>query len=424
MRIGIVGSGIAGLCAAYWLNKKGVQVTLFEKLPLLGMDAHRTQISANENGSLEWADVPSRMFNDLQWPNLLSLYKELGISVRPVRPTQSFSERHRPSFLKLSVAHRPWQFLKLAVTAKSRRILSEAKRLQTIGTEAIRSEGLGHVSFEAFLSDHQFSSEFVNEFLLPTLSSTVLTCSYSALRAYPAVLVLSTLKNLADSPSLLRTQNGTQDVVARLTSELSDIRLSTRVTACERIGGDVRVESEGVSEQFDHVVFATQANHVPSLLVDMTEQESTALRSVRYETVSVVVHSDPQLMPPDRRSWSTFNMIHASDRESAMCSVWLNEFHDEWNLEQAYFQTINPVATPREETIVSRAKLQRPVVDSLSQQNWERIAELNAQPDRRVWFTGSYAHPGVPLLETGVQASRLVVENLLRRDANVRRSHG
>ena len=56
--IAVVGSGLAGLTAAYLLSKKH-KVTLFERHPSLGMDAH--SIDINHEGKIARADVPLRV---------------------------------------------------------------------------------------------------------------------------------------------------------------------------------------------------------------------------------------------------------------------------------------------------------------------------------------------------------------------------
>ena len=82
LKVGIVGSGVAGLTAAYRLNKAGHQVTLFERQASLGMAAHELRDDARQIRG----DVPSRMFNDCLWPNLFQLYSELGVEVEEVNP--------------------------------------------------------------------------------------------------------------------------------------------------------------------------------------------------------------------------------------------------------------------------------------------------------------------------------------------------
>jgi len=84
-RVAVVGSGIAGLTAAYLLSRKH-HVTLFEREELLGMDAH----SRDAYGAR--MDIPLRVFSESYYPNLCRLYQLLGIRYHPA--DYSFSCAH------------------------------------------------------------------------------------------------------------------------------------------------------------------------------------------------------------------------------------------------------------------------------------------------------------------------------------------
>lgn len=404
MKIGVVGSGIAGLSTAYLLEKSGHEVVLFEKQTSLGMDSHSLSIE-NDSGVVR-ADVPSRMFNALQWPRLVELYHELGVEFQPVRPTQSFGYLDGETYLKLDVANRPWLAAQSLVNPRIRKTVQESRRLQTQGEKDLAQKLTDKITFEQYLNQHEFDHRFIFEFLYPTLSSTVLTCSYEALDNYPAVLILRVLKNLADSPTLLRTRKGTIDVVNRMTNLIGEVRLDSMVTEVKTHTDFVNVTHAGHTERFDHLVFATQANHARQLLPN--SEISETLSKFVYEEVEVVVHTDRKLMPANPDAWSTFNMILSKSDRSAMCSVWLNEFHDQWTHSEPIFQTINPICEPSANSVLSRVTLQRPIVNSSSFELWRQIMEYHEQP-QRIWFAGSYAARGVPLLESGVCSSWNVV---------------
>ena len=79
---------------------------------------------------------------------------------------------------------------------------------------------------------------------------------------------------------------------------------------------------------------------------------------------------------------------------------------------RSIFQTINPIVAPNPSAVIGTAVLQRPVVRSESFQSWDLLDELHAQPGRRIWFSGSYATVGIPLLETAMLGSMSVVQRL------------
>ena len=414
MKVGIIGSGIGGLAAAHFLQRQGCQVTLFEKLDRVGMDAHR--LTFEMNGQNYIGDVPSRMFNELQWPELLSLYNEIGVEHRAVDPTQSFSRIGQPTYLTLDVANRPQLGLNLLTDRRLRKIASDAKRFQKQGAQDLIDGEIDECSFAEYLDTNKYSFEFVREFLFPTLSSTVLTCSHKALDNFPARIILAALKRLFDSPKLLRTQHGTADVVQRLTKNVARISTNTTIVSFTQVGDQTSVKHTGGTEFFDHLIVAVQANHVANLFDSISQRELRVLDGFQYENVEVVIHTDETLMPTDRKHWSTFNMVlpGPENRDEAMCNVWMNRFHDEWQLDTPVFQTIKPVVDPAPPTVLQSASLQRAVVSNQTPELWSQLAELHEEPSRRIWFAGSYAVEGLPLLETGVRSAKQIAQRIQR----------
>ena len=391
LRVGVIGSGIAGLYAAYRFSLAGAQVTIFERQAALGMGAHSFEMP---NGL--FGDVPSRMLNALLWPQLFGLYEDLGINVVAVSPTQTFFEENHKSYLTLDVAYRPVGLLTSILSGKSRRILLDADRLMKSGPRNL-SELDKTMTFQDYLSSEKYSEEFVYSFLYPTLSSTVCTCSYEALDRYPAGLMLSVLQRLTgaglagpDLPLLNRVEGGTQQVIQSLTQNVASISTSTSVQSVRRQPDSVEVIANQQTYRFDHVIMATQANTASRLISDIRENENKMLNSVCYEDVFVSIHQDANWMPKRRKDWATFNMkVEDGEYKKAVCTVWMNRFH-EWPKEtRDIFQTISahPNAVEAERCVI----LQRPVVTHDSYRTWDLLEQQHLENDRRLWFVGSWA---------------------------------
>lgn len=420
MRIGIVGSGIGGLAAAYWLDRQGHRVTLFECHDSLGMAAHEIQVPLG-GGLVGRGDVPTRMFNHPLWPNLLALYRELGVEIVPVKPSQCFCEMDGQEYLNLETAYRPWQLVKSVLNQKSRLILRDAKRLLEQGAADLARGIEVDLTFGKYLADHQYSNEFKFGFIFPTLSSTVCTCSYQALEQYPAVVILDTLRKLtsagpgdSERPLLWKTKNGTVDVAERLARKLPDVRLGQQVGSIVREQDQVIVRhhdrgstNQGTAAVFDHVVLATQANTALRLVNSLSEREHRMLSQFHYEEIVIKIHRDASFMPANRSRWTTFNQFVRDSNESgpeAMCTVFMNQFHSDWAPADPVFQTIGPIVPVSESVTLATINLQRPVVNESSWRGWELRDRLHREVDRRIWYCGSYASPGVPLLETAINS--------------------
>ena len=169
-----------------------------------------------------------------------------------------------------------------------------------------------HHTLADYLQHKNYSKTFIYDFLYPILASTVCTCSYDCLDAYPATVILQTLLNLFGSQPLLRTKYGTQDVVKRLSRGIDDIRYGTTVCAVNLTPDGVRVETtKGQADIFDHLIVATQANQAQNFLSTPSEAECNMLDSFSYEDVPVFVHQDPALMPVKYKDWAHINLIIA-----------------------------------------------------------------------------------------------------------------
>ncbi|MFU8765476.1 MAG: FAD-dependent oxidoreductase, partial [Haliea sp.] len=72
--VAVVGSGMAGLAAAYGCRRAGFHVTLFEARSGHGMDAHAMAVAGGN------VDLPLRVMSPRNWQSVLALAAEVGLS--------------------------------------------------------------------------------------------------------------------------------------------------------------------------------------------------------------------------------------------------------------------------------------------------------------------------------------------------------
>jgi len=75
MKVAVIGSGISGLSAAYYLSKK-YKVDLFEKEDRFGGHSHTIDIQLDENKNKILADIGFIVFNKKTYPNLINFFKK------------------------------------------------------------------------------------------------------------------------------------------------------------------------------------------------------------------------------------------------------------------------------------------------------------------------------------------------------------
>jgi len=426
MKIGVVGSGIAGLVSAWLLSRAGHDVVVFEKSERVGLGG----ASLSNNRSPSQIDVPLRLFNAKHWRRLSQLYAELGIKTEQVSLSQSFWQEQGDGCRQLDMDSLFSAPVSALWDRDYRSILLQARKLREVGSADLPKLS-SDLEFAEYLEQRGFHSDFTDQFLYPVLAATVCTCSVTALRKYPAATILQLLANItptgSETSALFRVQGGIREVEQRLMEEIPEVRTRSTATSIVR---DQNVEvtlatpSGSVVEQFDHVVLATQANHLSRLLQRPTQMERQMFSCFEYEEVEIIVHSDDSFMPSYVESWSAFNFCRPAANDvgaDPMCTIWLNRFSEQYSQTLNMFQTIKPTRRPAEEHIHAERKLERPIVSRSSRIGWQLLERMHSEPERNVWFAGSYAANGVPLLETAVQsaiavAQRLRVENSMIAD--------
>ncbi|EKM60339.1 uncharacterized protein PHACADRAFT_246202 [Phanerochaete carnosa HHB-10118-sp] len=97
VKVAVVGSGLAGLTAAYRLAQGSdhgevhVEVHLFEKASTIGMDSQSISVAVPGGSGKQRIDVPMRSFQGGYYKQLIELYRELGVTFRVADFTYSFS---------------------------------------------------------------------------------------------------------------------------------------------------------------------------------------------------------------------------------------------------------------------------------------------------------------------------------------------
>ena len=412
---------MAGLSAAWFLGQEGFDVSVFEKGIQPGFSVHSrdfAELLPNVEGQLI-GDVPSRMFNEALWPSLISLYRQADIEFEPVDHLQTFSI-DQEVLLKVGLPYKLSTLLLKALKPKSRRLLTSIDKFRDVGNKALETGAAEKLTFGDFiesLSTQQLSPDLLGGFLLPALTSTVFTCPPEDLLRYPCDMVLEALQKITDGNNLLmRTVHGSRSAAEKLIANVDSAHFDSSVSKVSMDAESATVFVDDKAHRFDHVVVATQANHASLLVSESLPTESKLLERFRYVDVPVVVHTDSNVLPTDKSDWSTFNFDATGS--AATCTVWMNRFHPQWPKTIDLFHSIFPAKPIDQSKVLSSAIMQRPVVGFETSRLHEELGQLHDR-DRRVWFAGSWAAAGVPLLESAVESSRTVVAKLTARLANV-----
>lgn len=414
MDIAVIGGGIAGLAAAWRLSRQGHAVTLYERQAAPGFTASSVALE----GGGPRVDVPLRVFYPGYYPTLTRLYAELGIATQPVDYATTFTGADgTPYFRWRNLRLRGWSWPYMLPSdvsgRRARAIVAGALRFNRRARAALATGALdGNTTIAEFVCAERIEAAFVDGLLLPALA-TIATCTTEDARAYPAAVVAGYAGAGLSRQSVHRARDGADAVAARLLAGVARVVCDAGLAGVARgPEGGVRLRHRGGVERFEHVVFATGAHHALALLDDATPAERAALSAFRYRALEVVMHRDEKLLPTRRAHWSPVNAVVEPHFERPQSTIWINRVQPALRHAPPLFQTVMPQVQPREELVLGRARFERPLVDAGSAAAIAALQRLHAEPGRRCWWCGSYAMPGVPLLESAVRSALAVAEGI------------
>lgn len=405
--IAIIGSGMAGLAAAYRARRAGHHVTVFEARDSHGMDAHALRV----DGGL--VDVPLRVMSPDAWPSVLQLAAEVGVGTFQVDVHASCSWTNRHTWFRsgeIPILGWPflgsWRYLNTRALGMASGIWQLSRLTRKLARENTDAT-LGEI-----LQRERFDPLFWRGLVLPLLS-TICTCDEKHLLNWPAAQLLSALHGILYGSELYRLKGGTGALVEGLARDLP-LHCGSPVAKVEIGDGGVKVcNQRGDGGVFDRVIVATQANQLGFLEDSQFDDERSMLEHIGFDAGELWVHQDPRFMPAKREDWTALNFQMDEALEKPMFTVWVNKVEPTLANSTPVFQTWNPLFEPDPGTVLARVPLERAVVHSGTARVHEALNQWHRQPGRKVFFCGSWAYEGVPLLESAVRSANAVVEAIM-----------
>lgn len=319
-RTAVVGSGVAGLTAAYVL-RSAHDVTLYEADDRLGGHAHTHDVPAAD-GRVRAVDSGFIVHNDRTYPNLLRLFRELAVTSQPTE--MSMSVRCEGCGLEYAGARGPRGLFaqpRNALRGPYLRMLSEIPRFHRRASESLAeagessdgADGAGPgATLGAFLTRHRFSHYFVRHFAIP-LVSAVWSCPPGTTLRYPARYLFRFLDHhgmltVTGSPAWRTVAGGSREYVERIGKQLQTVHTSMPVRSLRRGDGRVTLTTEdGTTETYDSVVVAVHPDQALRLLADASPAEREVLGAFRYSRNPALLHTDTTVLPNSRSARASWN---------------------------------------------------------------------------------------------------------------------
>ncbi|MCK7458442.1 NAD(P)/FAD-dependent oxidoreductase [Idiomarina aminovorans] len=318
MKIAVIGSGIAGLTSAYYLSREH-QVSVFEKNDYIGGHTNTSDIKIN--GNMFAVDTGFIVFNDKTYPRFKRLLSDLKVVWRDTE--MSFSVRDPKSGLEFNGHNLNTLFAqrKNLFSVSFYRLLRGILKFNTAAKSALEGDlsELDNVTLNEFLIQHGIPDSVSRYYLLPMVSA-IWSASLADAKDFPLGFFLRFfdnhgLLNVSDRPQWHTLIGGSRAYIPMLTEPFKEnIKLNSKIVAIKRQSEQVvLIFSNGEEAYFDEVILACHSDQALALLSDATEEEKQVLGKIKYCPNDVVLHTDENLLPKNRRAWASWNYLLRKD---------------------------------------------------------------------------------------------------------------
>ena len=412
MKIAVVGSGISGLSAAYYLSKKH-KVDLFEKENQFG--GHTNTVKVIYNNKKEIAvDIGFMVFNQKTYPNLINFFSENKIEIE--KSDMSFSVSVSGSdieycgkgiqgiFSNKKNLFNP-KFIKMFFE-----IISFYKNCEKIDIEKNNSKTLGEYLKEIKISDY-----FINYHIIPMVSAIWSMPPYEASQM-PLIFFLNFFKNhglfkLKDRPQWYTVANRSKTYVNKVINQISGENFKNyNINKIVRsdLGAKVFYGEDNDFFNYDKVVIATHADEALKIIENPTTDEVLILKNFKYRENVAIIHFDETIMPINKKAWCSWNSsMSINNIEKTTVTYWLNQLQN-LKIDKDIFLTINPFREIPSDKTFKKLIFTHPYYDVEALSNQNKLYKI--QNKKNTLFCGSYF--GYGFHEDGIKSSIEMLKTL------------
>ncbi len=414
MKIAIIGAGITGLTAAYYLRQKH-DITVFEAESRIG--GHTATVDVEHDGREYAIDTGFIVYNDWTYPNFIELLDEIGVETQPTE--MSFSVRCDNSGLEYSGSNLNTLF------AQRRNLLRPSyygmlRDILRFNREAIADLESGAIDAATTLGQYLhrggYGETFIHQYLVP-MGCAIWSASTRSMFDFPLLFFTRFFKNhgllsVNDRPQWHVIRGGSRSYLEPLTRSFrDDIRLNANIRSVRRRREAIELLfADGHTETFDQVVFGCHSDQALALLGDATLAERAALEAIPYQSNDVVLHTDERLLPRRRLAWASWNYwLRERYQDRAVLTYDMNILQGIQS-DTTFCVTLNATESIDESKIIDVFHYSHPMFSLESVAAVKQIEALNGL--NRTWFAGAWMGNGFH--EDGVLSGRRAAEAINR----------
>jgi predicted NAD/FAD-binding protein len=402
-RVAIVGSGAAGLGAA-WALAGRCEVELFEAAASPGGHVYTVAVPGERPAAVDMGFI---VWNPVTYPHLARLLGALGVRSRPT--SMSFSVRAGDGEFEYGSADLRALFARRRDLVRPRhwRLLGGIARLLRDGHRDLGGAAVG-LRLDEYLAWRRVHADVAAAFVQP-LASALWSMTPAAAAEFPAETFLRFLHQHGMLRPIGQLAWYTIDggarrwVEALLARVPAALHLATPVAAIERDAAGVTLHlRDRPPRRFDRVVVATHADAALRLLADPDDDERRLLGAFRYSRNQAWLHVDGGALPEASAARASWNVL------AGTITYWMNRLQG-IAAPAPLCVTLNPAAPIAAAQVLHQASFEHPLFDFAARRAATELPRLQGR--HRTCYAG--AHLGFGFHEDALRSGLAAAARVL-----------
>ena len=416
MKFAVVGSGISGLSMALILSQDH-EVVLYEIDDRFG--GHSNTVDIDYDKKKISVDTGFIVFNKLNYPNLIKLFKFLSV-------------KYENSDMSLSIDHQKngieWSGQNIKTIFAKKKIFLNLKYLFAVLQILIFNfhvkyilnyKNLENVSLKEWLEKKFYTRSFLELYLIP-MAGAIWSMPEKDIMNYPVKSLFEFFNNhkllhgKKDRPKWLTVSGGSINYVNKIINFLKanpKVKLfkNKGVKKINRENGIIKItDTEGNNLKVDHIFFSQNPSKVVNIINDIQKKELDILGKFKVNKNTAYLHSDQTIMPKNKKIWSSWNIFVPKDEKHHISvTYWMNRLQN-INFRTPLFLSLNPDRLPNEISIFKVIDYEHPIFDNKSLTALKFLDEI--QGFNNTWYCGAWSGNGFH--EDGIKSSLRLANKL------------